>query len=100
MIEAYKLFRVRKDGTIGSLFINRKAIIPVGKWLDAETHPTDGFAVRNGWHAVATKKVPHLSLRGRRWYKVRLKFVSRLKRPKNQGSEWYIAGQLKVIGPA
>lgn len=31
----YKLFRQRKDGTLGSLFINRKARLPEGVWLQA-----------------------------------------------------------------
>lgn len=30
-IIAYKLFRVRKDGTIGPLFINRKLVVVPGE---------------------------------------------------------------------
>jgi len=45
---AYKLFRQRKDGTLGSLFINKRNIIPVNKWLNAESFPTKGYAVRPG----------------------------------------------------
>jgi hypothetical protein len=51
---AYKLFRVRKDGTLGPLFINRPQRVPVGKALVAEDHPTKGFAFRPGWHVCAT----------------------------------------------
>lgn len=35
---AYKLFRLRKDGTIGPPFINAKLRIPIDEWLQAETH--------------------------------------------------------------
>lgn len=38
-MRAYKLFRVRRDGTIGPLFINKKQRIPVGEWMCAEEHP-------------------------------------------------------------
>ena len=47
---AYKLLRIRKDGSIGPLFINQKQRVPIGEWLDAEDHPTSGFAHRPGWH--------------------------------------------------
>lgn len=49
-ITAYKLFRVGKDGTIGPLFINRKLVVVPGQWMEAESHPTKGFALRPGWH--------------------------------------------------
>lgn len=49
----WKLFNLRKDGTIGPLFINRRQRIPSNQWLDAESHPTKGFAVRGQWHATS-----------------------------------------------
>ena len=52
-ITAYKLFRVRKDGTLGPLFINRRQVVPIGEWLTAEEHRTKGFAFRPGWHCTA-----------------------------------------------
>jgi len=39
---AYKLMRLRKDGTLGSLFINKKKVYPIGEWLEAEFIPTKG----------------------------------------------------------
>ena len=30
MVKGFKLFRLRKDGTIGPLFINRKQVIEMG----------------------------------------------------------------------
>jgi len=40
----YKLFRVRRDGSLGSLFINRRVSLPPATWLIAESHPTKGLA--------------------------------------------------------
>lgn len=52
IIVAYKLFRVRKDGTIGPLFINRPLVVVPGQWMEAESHPTKGFALRPGGHCT------------------------------------------------
>jgi len=96
-VKAYKLFRVRKDGTIGSLFINKKAKLPVGKWLKAESYPTKGFAVRPGWHACAKPEAPHLSTRDRAWFLVEIKKVTEHQRPEAQGGLWYTAEKLRII---
>jgi len=97
MILGYKLFRVRKDGSIGSLFIDRRAILPCGAWLKARRIPTKGFAVRPGWHATARPVAPHLSKRGRRWFKVELHGVTQVERPKSQGGAWYLAKWMKIL---
>lgn len=69
----YKLFRQRRDGTLGPLFINRSQVVPVGEWLCAEAHPTKGFAFRPGWHATLVPVAPHLRQGGDRvWAKVEL----------------------------
>ena len=93
---AYKLFRQRRDGSLGPLFINARLRIPVGQWLDAECHPTKGFAVRPGWHCSHAPVAPHLSTKGRVWCKVEIEGAEELKRPWNQGGLWYIAKRLKV----
>ena len=62
---AYKLLRVRRDLTLGPLFINRTQVIPIGVWLPAEDHPTVGYAHRPGWHAAPNPIAPHLSTKGR-----------------------------------
>ena len=98
-ITAYKLLRLRRDGTLGPLFINRQQVIPVGQWLTAEDHPTKGYARRPGWHAAAKPVAPHLSTKGRLWYKVELMGAEPLKRPASQGTTWYIAKHMKVICP-
>lgn len=94
---AYKLFRVRKDGTLGPLFINRDFVIPVGVWLTAEEHRTKGYAYRPGWHATLKPEAPHLSTKGRVWAKVVLKDTILHDRPQSQGGRWVLAGRMKVL---
>jgi hypothetical protein len=94
---AYKLVRVRKDGSLGSLFIDRRTALPIGEWLEAQSIPTKGFAVRYGWHALAKPMAPHLSKRGRAWFRVRLSGVTKVQRPQSQGGLWYIAKQMKIL---
>lgn len=97
-MQAYKLLRVRRDGTIGSLFINRKRVLPVGEWMDAEEHQTKGFAFRPGWHAMAKPEAPHLSPKGRKWYRVQVSGVTKCHRPASQGGLWYLAKRMKIVG--
>lgn len=94
---AYKLFRTRRDGSLGSLFINRRFQVPLHAWLLSEDHPAQGYARRPGWHVVSKPVAPHLSLRGRRWYRVEIKDFSRLDRPVRQGATWFIARQMRVL---
>lgn len=96
-VTGYKLFRVRKDGTLGPLFINAALRVPMGEWMPAEEHPTKGFAFRPGWHAMATPEAPHLSEKGRAWFKVKLRNVTVYERPGAQGGKWYLAREIKVI---
>ena len=95
---AYKLLRKRKDGTLGPLFINRKQIIQVGKWLQAENHPTKGYAIRPGWHTTVEPEALHLSTRDRVWVKVEIEDYKEVERPKNQGGVWLLAERMKVVG--
>ncbi len=94
---AWKLFRLRKDGSIGSLFINRRRHIPTEEWLEAENHPTKGYKVRPFWHCTDAPHAPHLSTTGRVWRKVQIEGVSEMQRPKHQGGIWYLAQNLKVL---
>lgn len=96
---AYKLFKTRKDGSIGPLFINASLRIPIGKWLPAEEHPTKGFAFRPGWHCTHAPYAPHLSERGRRWYRVEIRGAVEHQRPESQGGLWYTAEKMKVLEP-
>lgn len=94
---AYKLFRIRKDGTIGPLFIGARKRLPVGEWMDAEAIPTKGFAFRPGWHCTAQPVAPHLSERGRKWYLVEIADYREIERPKAQGGKWFLANHLRII---
>jgi hypothetical protein len=98
---AYKLFRRRKDGTLGSLFINRRAEIPVGTWLNSQAHRTRGYAYRPGWHCTLEPQAPHLRQTGDRvWYQVELEGVERFARPASQGGAWLLARRMRVSRPA
>jgi hypothetical protein len=74
-MKAYKLFRKRKNGSLGPLFINRKLIVSPKKWLKAESHKTKGFAFRPGWHCCSRPVAPHLSMNGRVWCEVEIQEV-------------------------
>ena len=93
----YKLLRVRKDGSIGPLFINKKLVIPIGKWMTAEPHLTKGFKFRPFFHCCSEPVAPHLSEKGRRWYRVEMKGVEVMNRPAHQGGTWYLAKQMRII---
>lgn len=95
---AYKLVRQRKDGTLGPLFINRRAILPIGKWMESEDHPTKGFKHRPGWHCTLEPKAPHLSTKGRVWVKVLVTddFIYE-PRPASQGGSWILAKRMKIL---
>lgn len=93
----YKLFRLRKDGTLGSLFINRSAIIPLGHWLPAEDHQTKGYAHRPGWHVMFNKEAPHLTKKGRIWARVAVTDYETIIRPDSQGGKWMLAQKMIVL---
>jgi len=94
---AYKLFRKRKDGTYGPLFINRKQRLLLDVTYDAEDHPTKGYAHRPGWHCCAYPDAPHLSKKDRVWCEVQIDDFTRHMRPANQGGLWYTANKLTIL---
>jgi len=96
-MRAFKLLKLRKNGTLGPLFINRRQVVPVGEWLKAEDHPTKGYAHRPGWHACSRICAPHLTMKGRVWCEVEMEDVAKLVRPKSQGAEWFIAERMRVL---
>lgn len=95
-MKAYKLMKLRKNGTLGSLFINRRRVIPLNTWLRAESHPTTGFHVCPGWHVMEKPLAPHLSMKGRVWREVEIKAYKAMPKPKAQGGMWWIAKWMKV----
>jgi len=100
---AYKLMRQRKDGTLGPLFINRRLRVPIGEWMEAEDHPTKGYAHRPGWHCTFTPWAPHLKQKNgqfapdRIWAVVKVDDYDIYDRPLSQGGSWILARQLKVL---
>jgi len=102
-MRAFKLFKQRADGTLGPLFINRQQRIPVGEWVEAEDHRTNGYAHRPGWHCTKLQVAPHLkkqpkSGEKRVWASVEIRGkVEPIVRPEQQGGTWFIASELKVI---
>lgn len=99
IVPAFKLLRVRSNGTLGPLFINRRQVITAGEWLPAEEHRTNGYAFRPGWHAAPTPNAPHLKEEGRVWMAVELADYQVLSRPASQGGEWLLANWMRVVGP-
>jgi len=93
----YKLLRQRKNGTLGPLFINAKQIIPIGVMLQAEDHPTKGYAHRPGWHITNSPQAAHLKMEGRVWAEVEFDDFYEFKRPEHQGGMWFIAQEMKVL---
>ena len=95
---AYKLFRKLKDGSITSLYINKKRKLPLNEWLEAESYPTKGYALRPYWHCVSNPDlVKHLSVKNRVWMKVEIDDYQKIQRPNNQGGIWYLAKKIKII---
>ena len=95
-MKAYKLMRLRKDGSLGSLFINRKNIIHINEWLEAESHKTNGFFYRPFWHCTTLPEAPHLSIKNRVWVEVEVDNFKLYERPKKQGGIWILAEKMKV----
>ena len=100
---AYKLFKQRKDGTLGPLYINATQVIPIGVWLEAEDHPTKGFAHRPSWHCTKKKSAPHIKKNPksgpkRVWCRVEIGGkIEPFERPEIQGGTWLLAQRLRVI---
>lgn len=93
----YKLFSVKKDGSIGPLFINRRQRLSLNVWYDAEDIPTKGYAHRPGWHCTLRPEAPHLSEKDRKWYKVEVEDFEYHKRPESQGGMWVLAQRLRIL---
>lgn len=94
---AYKLVRKLKDGSLAPLFINQRLRLTFDEWLEAEDHPTKGFAHRPGWHCCFTQHAPHLSEKDRVWIEVEVEDFTKYDRPESQGGAWILANRMKVI---
>jgi len=96
-MKAYKLVRKMKDGSIASLFIDKKARLTIGEWLQAEEHPTKGYAFRPFWHCTSKMIAPHLSKKGRVWVECEIEDYKVMNRPECQGGTWYLANRMKIV---
>jgi hypothetical protein len=102
-MKAYKLFKLRSDGSLGPLFINARLRVPTGVWMEAEDHPTKGFAHRPGWHCTHKPEAPHLAKEPksgprRVWCEVEIDGdITRFERPLLQGGTWFLATRLRVL---
>jgi len=100
---AFKLFRVDRNGDLHSLFIGKVTTLPIGEWLTAESIPTNGFAVRPGWHCCSEQSAPHLVLtpKGdmpRVWAEVDIDGrIDCHNRPENQGGLWFTAEKMRIV---
>jgi len=96
-MDAYKLLTLRKDGTLGPLFIGRRLVLPLGVPLQAQDIPTPGYAHRPGWHCLARPFAPHLALRPNRvWASVSIEDFTCHLRPESQGGLWYLAQVMTI----
>lgn len=100
-MKAWKLFNVKPDG-IHSLFIDKSHPLPMNEWLEAECHPTKGFAVREGWHCTFERNAPHLKInlasgQKRVWALCEVENYRTYDRPESQGGAWILADRLKIL---
>jgi hypothetical protein len=94
---AFKLCRLKKNGEITPLFINKNQILPLNVWLDCENHPTKGFKERPFWHCTQKPLAPHLSKKNRAWAMIEMKDFTEFNRPLNQGGKWFLAKKIKIL---
>jgi hypothetical protein len=95
----YKLFRKRKDGTYGPLFIDRRLKMVTDMWYKSNAIPTKGYAYRPGWHICASMDhAPHLKLKEDRvWCRVQFFDAQRIQRPASQGGFWWLADRMRIL---
>ena len=101
---AYKLLRKRRDGTLGSLFVGRAAVLRTGETYRARKDlPHPGLATRPGFHCTANPDAPHIKLRlkngeTRVWCEVRIPSDSAQHvRPRSQGGLWFTARSMTIV---
>ena len=98
---AYKLLRTKKDELLYPLFIDKTTPTPIGIWMEAECHPTKGFAIRQGWHCCFEMNAPHLKQElangeKRIWVECEVEDFTTYDRPESQGGAWILAQRMKI----
>jgi hypothetical protein len=100
--KAWKLFRLRKDGTLGPLFVDRELVIrPETVYTARQDIRPKTLAYRPGFHCIKHRWAPHIKMRlhnGERrvWCRVVIADYYRDKRPLTQGGMWYVAQNLMI----
>lgn len=94
---AYKLFRIKKNGDISSLFINKRESYKFNVWMEAKSYPTKGYSYRPYWHCTEKPSAPHLSMKNRVWVEIEMDEYVEFKRPESQGGRWFLAKKIKLI---
>ena len=56
----YKLFEMDMNNNLYPLFIDKRTSYPIGEWIQAENHPTKGYAKRPGLHVGQICSAPWL----------------------------------------
>ena len=56
----YKLFEMDTNNNLYPLFIDKRTAYPIGEWIQAENHPTKGYAKRPGLHVGQICSAPWL----------------------------------------
>ena len=95
--KCFKLVRMRKDGSLGPLFIDPRMRYQIGKWHQAQSVPTKGFALRPGFHVTMAPIAPHLKEKEERvWCAAEMKDWEEHTRPEAQGGLWCTAQNIRV----
>lgn len=101
---AYKLVRMRKDGTLGPMFIQRGRLYKLGVKEIASfmCTPPHGFTKRPGFHCCTQPRAPHIKLKlknGERrvWCEVEVEDYTEFHRPECQGGTWLLAKYMTIL---
>tara|TARA_R110000796_G_C14508574_1_gene429646 strand:- start:47 stop:346 length:300 start_codon:yes stop_codon:yes gene_type:complete len=99
-MKAYKLVKQRKDGSLGSLFVDAPRKLPLGEWMEAVNHKPRKLKERKGWHCLRSPHAPHLGMKGRVWVEVDVRDFTLISRPDSQGGAWILANEMRINGTA
>lgn len=100
---AYKIMRMNRDHSFGSLYVLRDIKYHIGVNYHAQDGQPKNLAHRPGFHATTEPFAPHITLtpasgENRLWVEVLLGGkIEEFKRPSNQGGKWLIAEQMKPL---
>ena len=98
---AYKIFKVRKDGSLGSLYCDTKAKYYLDKWYRSSPYYHPKLKFRPGFHATLKPYAPHIKIKkNRAWYKIDVEDYTFFDRPACQGGKWLVCKKMKILEEA